>query len=478
VIRDWPEFARRGFMLDVSRDRVPTLASLLELVDLLARLRINEFQLYTEHTFAYGDHRAVWEEASPLTPAEIRELDAACAERFIELVPNQNSFGHMERWLRHGDYRKLAECPDAERPACLYPGPESAAFMRGLYDELLPCFTSRRINIGCDETFELGRGRSASAVERSGRGRVYWDFVAELATELQRRTYTVQFWGDIIREDPDLLAELPREQLTALVWGYEAPSSDGPAPGGFEQSLPAFAAAGVAFYACPGTSSWNSLIGRWPNARENLLDAVVAGRRHGASGILITDWGDFGHLQPAPISWPGLVYGAALAWGVDSNRELEMPHALAQAVLGNDRSLAETLLRLGSLYQEIGLGAVNSTALFQGLLRPLERELTTRGSLRANGLQVAREVLDETIRALSSDDLAAREMRQAARLARHGAWRLARRHGLEAPDDRNCRADLLEAIAEQEAVWLLRSRPGGLEDSLARLRRRLDDYAR
>jgi hypothetical protein len=34
-------------MLDVSRDRVPTMATLFHLVDLLAEWKINQLQLYT-----------------------------------------------------------------------------------------------------------------------------------------------------------------------------------------------------------------------------------------------------------------------------------------------------------------------------------------------------------------------------------------------------------------------------------------------
>ena len=60
VLEDAPVFARRGFMLDISRDRVPAMDWLKWLVERLARLRYNELQLYTEHTFAYTAHRTVW----------------------------------------------------------------------------------------------------------------------------------------------------------------------------------------------------------------------------------------------------------------------------------------------------------------------------------------------------------------------------------------------------------------------------------
>src|SRR5690606_2842152 len=85
--------------------------TLAQLVDLLALLRVNHFELYTEHTFAYAGHEEVWRDASPLTPDDVRWLDDLCAARGIELAANQNGFGHMERWLRHARYRELAEAP-------------------------------------------------------------------------------------------------------------------------------------------------------------------------------------------------------------------------------------------------------------------------------------------------------------------------------------------------------------------------------
>jgi hypothetical protein len=66
IIRDAPEIPRRGVMLDISRDKVPTLETLFHLVDLLSSLKYNELQLYIEHTFAYRGHEEVWKNASPI----------------------------------------------------------------------------------------------------------------------------------------------------------------------------------------------------------------------------------------------------------------------------------------------------------------------------------------------------------------------------------------------------------------------------
>jgi hexosaminidase len=97
VVRDYPDLPVRGVMLDISRDKVPTTAALHALIDRLASLKVNQLQLYSEHTFAYRDHPEVHAAASPLDAEEIVALDAYCSERHVELVPNQNCLGHMNR---------------------------------------------------------------------------------------------------------------------------------------------------------------------------------------------------------------------------------------------------------------------------------------------------------------------------------------------------------------------------------------------
>ena len=96
-IRDHPDLRVRGFMLDVSRGKVPALPELLALVDAMASLRLNQLQLYVEHTFAWPGHEVVWRDASPLTPADLAAVGARCADLGIEFVPNLNTFGHLER---------------------------------------------------------------------------------------------------------------------------------------------------------------------------------------------------------------------------------------------------------------------------------------------------------------------------------------------------------------------------------------------
>lgn len=370
AIDDAPAFEVRGFMLDVSRTKVPQLAQLRELATELARLKYNQLQLYVEHTFAYRGHNVVWRGASPLTPEDIggeHGLDAHCTSLGIELVPNQQSFGHFHRWLKHEPYRALAEVPagvehafsiDVE-PYALCPGdPRALALLEDLYDQLLPHFSSRHFNVGLDETFDLGLGRSKDECERRGKHRVYVDFLKAVHARVQARGRRMMFWGDIVVEAPELVPELPKDAL-ALEWGYERGHP-------FDEHARLFAASGLEFYVCPGTSSWQSVGGRIENMLANVREAALAGRRHGARGYLLTDWGDRGHLQPWPVSWPGIAAAAGCAWNVASaERDLDIARIVDDHVFRDPAArFGRVLVELGRAGEVSGARSTNGTALF------------------------------------------------------------------------------------------------------------------
>ncbi len=486
-IEDRPDFPVRGAMLDVSRNRVPRMAYLERLVDRLAEWKINHLQLYVEHTYAYADHEDVWRDASPFTAEEIRRLDASCRERFIELAPNQNSFGHFHRWLVHDRYRPLAEVPEGfQHPFSIDPEPFSLCatdprvpeLLAGLYDELLPQFGSRRFNVGLDETFDLGRGRSAEACEERGKPAVYLDFLRRVHRMVTDRGRQMLFWGDIILRYPELVDQVP-EDAVALCWGYEA---DHP----FEDQCARLAASGREFWVCPGTSSWHSFGGRLQNAVGNLALAAIAGSEASAQGLLITDWGDHGHLQPPAIAELPLSIGAGFAWsakaareaasGPERNEEAWLDHAV-DLVYDGDETLARTVVDLGAIDLDCGGPVLNGTALFY-LLRFIDDDLTHRrfGRLSIAALQqtyarlgAMRYGLNQAENAPSQTALhwTCRMMMWCCQL---GIARLAAGRGLRAdqlaPKIRTTLgADLRRIASDLPDVWLATSREGGLRES-------------
>jgi hypothetical protein len=471
-IEDWPDFPARGVMLDISRDKVPTMATLFALVDMLVEWKINQLQLYTEHTFAYSHHRTVWEHSSPMTAHEIRQLDDYCRQRFIDLVPNQNSFGHMERWLKHPAYAHLAEALDGAKtpwgfrwkgPFSLCPtDPAALEFLAGLYAELLPNFSSGFFNVGCDETFDIGQGRSKDECDRLGVHRVYLNFISRVNQLVKSHGRQMMFWGDVILHQPELIAELPADVI-ALQWGYEANHP-------FDAEGARFRQAGVPFYVCPGTSSWNSIGGRTQNALENLRTAAESGLRHGAVGYLNTDWGDNGHLQYQPVSYLGFAAGAAFSWCLASNDNPDWGAVLNHHAFKQPAAkLGQALIDLGNVYRVCRKSNANGSALFRLLVLP-PNDAHPEAGMTESGFKAAEDAIDAAVANLPMPTegelrLVTDELRNAARML-HLCISIGRRK-LDLPPGRPVAVE--EIVSEHTRLWLARNRPGGLEQSLARL---------
>jgi hypothetical protein len=482
-VRDHPDLPVRGVMLDVSRDKVPTMETLRSLIDRLSAWKVNQLQLYSEHTFAYRNHREVHAAASPFTADEIRELDAYCRSRYVELVPNQNCLGHMNRWLQHDRYRPLALAPDGfvdewgmvRKAMTIDPAnPGSLALIRELLAELLPLFTSRRVHVGLDEAWELPKSRMDEFLR--------WVATLRALPELEGREMLM--WGDMIAGDRDLLRQLPAG-VTVCEWGYDDWHP-------FAERTALLAECGVPFWVAPGTSSWLTIVGRVTNAIGNCRVAAEAALVHGGHGFLNTDWGDQGHLQQLPVSDPGFAYGAAVSWCLDTNGDLDLAAALsAHCYDDSTGELAAAVLELGDAHRVVTPQFPNMSAIVLHLYFPqltlgrgLTRGITTSeldtlaevvGNARSRPGRArsrrpdAAALVDEVEWGADVVDLLTDDAR--ARLDGDGTI------GSVAAGTRGQFANRVTALAEQHrALWLRRNRPGGLDDSASWLENLRQSY--
>jgi len=483
TIRDWPDLPVRGVMLDISRDKVPTMETLKAQVARLASWKVNHVQLYTEHTFAYRHHGEVWAKASPLTADDVRELDRFCRDHHVELAPNQNCLGHMGRWLAHDRYRPLAIAPDGweERgrwraPTTVDPTkPASLELVQELLGELLPCFTSRRVHVGLDEPWEMPAERIDDYLA--------WVRTLRGLPELAGREMLI--WGDILDGRRDRIDRLP-DGVTVCEWGY-----DDWYP--FEQRAATFEAAGQPFWVCPGTSSWLTILGRVTNMRGNCAAAAAAALAHlGSEGFLNTDWGDLGHLQYLPVSEPGFAYGAAVSWCLEANRDLDLAEALSAHAYGDPTGeLGRALVTLGDVHLGITPQFPNLSTLVLHLYYPqlqvgrsFTEGVTTEELLAVEDrLAAAVDTLDRARPRRSDGALVLDELRAAAALVallcRDARERLAADGWLSSvPEERRreLAADLRPLVHTHRELWLARNRPGGLDDSTAWLEHLLHCY--
>jgi hypothetical protein len=350
IINDEPELAVRGYLLDISRNKIPTLATLMGIVDLLADLKYNHFELYVEgFSFKYPGFDALYgPHDTPLTLNEFMRLQRYCAARMIDLVPNHNGLGHMSAWLALPAYKDLAVMEEGmymwgahRAPSTVNPlDPRSLNLVKAYTAPVLKASKSHFFHLNLDEPYELGHGKTEAKAKEVGVGRIYLDYLNELVGHVRAHKKTALVWGDILNQYPELLPELPKE-LIFVDWGYDA---DYP----FESSLKRLAQHKVRFMAAPGTSTWNSLTGRTTDMIENIANACAAVKHHGGEGVLLTDWGDAGHPQPFAVSWLPLALCAQQSW---STREGALHNATAYL---NTILLQDSSTMIGALLADVG----------------------------------------------------------------------------------------------------------------------------
>lgn len=315
-IIDEPDFECRGFYHDVTRGKIPKVETIKKLIDDMAYYKLNCLQLYVEHTFDFVEYQGIKERTGYLTADEIREIDEYCNLNFIEFIPSLSTFGHLYELLQKDEYKHLQEIENFENKEFYWEdrmmhhtidptNNESFELITSLIDQYISNFSSDKFNICCDETFDLKSGKHKNC----DTGALYFDFVTKIVKYLQDKGKTVMMWADIVLNYPEQIDSVP-EGVQLLNWYYwDKPD---------ENSFRVIQKSGKTQIVCPGTGSWNRLCEDYETEIKNISQMAELGYKHGAYGLINTNWGDWGNPCSIELAMFGLVLGAEKAWSVST----------------------------------------------------------------------------------------------------------------------------------------------------------------
>jgi hexosaminidase len=325
---------------------VPTVDYIKRQLRTFAAFKLNMHSFYMEHTFSSAEHPLIGPEGGSLTAAEIHELVAYARSYHIELVPEQQSFGHLHKALKFEKYNSLAETPYGD---VLSPQQEgSYKLIADWYRELNELFPGRFFHIGEDETFELGEGQSREVARAKGVGAVYFEHLNRVRDLLRPYNRKLIFWGDIALNHPDLIASIPKEMIVAN-WDY-APRDD------YNSRIKPFKDAALEQLVCPGVWNWNQIFPNVDSSSKNIINFVRDGQAAGALGMLNTTWDDDGESL-FEMAWYGIVLGAAASWQPQVVDPKTFDADFDWAFFRNDGDQFVTAIHaLGSVNSTLGIG--------------------------------------------------------------------------------------------------------------------------
>lgn len=284
-------FTVKGFHLDL-RVQVMTMDALKAFARKLHGLGINTLIMEWEGTYPFEKHPLIPNRYA-FTREEVVSFIKYCKSLDIDVIPLQQSFGHVEYILRNDRYKELREDQKDYSQVCPLQTRQDSALLTDLYTDLASTHTSKYIHIGGDETYLLGHDeRCRLMAAKEGKSKLYIDYIRMLCNIVIRLGKKPVLWADIALKYPDAIKLLPKGTVF-IDWNYGWDMNHF----GDHQKL---LQSGYEIWGAPAirSSPDNYFLTEWEKHFKNIRDFVPAAAKMRYKGIVMTSWSTSGQYSP------------------------------------------------------------------------------------------------------------------------------------------------------------------------------------
>lgn len=276
-----------GFHLDL-RIQVMKLSALKDFVDELSEKGVNTLIMEWEATFPFESHPLIANQFA-YTKKEIVEFISYCAKKNIEVIPLQQSLGHLEYVLMYPRYAEMRENTKDVSQICPMEHELNKELLTQLITELAELHPSKYFHIGGDEAYLFGYCKKCNArVKQKGKAGLLADHLKMVTDIVVSLGKTPILWSDIANKYPDQLGVLPKETIF-LVWNY-----------GWNLDLfgdpKLLTDKGFEVWGAPALRSDpdNYYLTDWEKHFKNIRDFIPSCRSNNYNGIIMTSWSTSG----------------------------------------------------------------------------------------------------------------------------------------------------------------------------------------
>jgi len=401
TIHDWPALQMRGFSEDYGRNQLPTVEDHKRGIRFLSQFKMNTHLWFIEPDhFVYKFDPTIGQDYDRFTFDEIRELVAFAKNYHIEVIPTVELLGHMEKLLEHPKYRSLAEV-EGSGDLCAS-SDEAFELVRKIVGEVAPAFESKYFHCGLDESFQIGKGKSADAVKQKGLERVMADYYIRMNDLVKSHGKTMMMYADIVLAHPRIIDLLPKD-IVMMFWEYT--------PRDRYEGLDRLAKAGFPLTSLSTLWDWISLYPTYSPAIRNMDRLALQSQELGAMGHFVSSWGDpyigaggtnfvAAGTNLSELNTYGLAYCGAVSWNPKPIPVVEFSKAFVLQFYGADSpELAGVLARLAECQ---GDRTSHVRRFFHTEIVPTARKLAEADDREAPFWQGVKQAAEEAILVLPS----------------------------------------------------------------------------
>lgn len=306
-----------GYMCDCSRNAVPAISTLRQLVRMLALMGYHYLGLYTEDTFKVPQEPYFGYMRGAYTSQEIRELVSYADIFGMEIRPYIQTLAHFNALMRYEMYNSHMDVNDI-----LLPGDERTyEFLDHLIHIVSDTYKTRNINIGMDEAHMVGLGKYLDIHGYENRFQIMEQHLKRVLEICRKYGLHVQMWSDMFfrlayhgdyyienKEDMEKL-NIP-DDVELCYWDYYATDRSH-----YIKMLESHRKLTQKIAFAAGAWKWTGFTPNNAYSIESAGPAIEACVSEKISDVVITGWGDDGAEASIFSTMPALAFDADKAYG-------------------------------------------------------------------------------------------------------------------------------------------------------------------
>ncbi len=303
LIVDYPAYQMRGISDDIARGQVSTLDDFKRIIRLLARYKMNMYQIYFEDAIELKSFPDIGLNRSRLNQNEIKELIDFANQYYVEIIPIFQTLGHWENLLIQPDYFHLADFPGAA--SLDVTNEKTYEFLDKCIAELSQLFPSKYFHAGLDESWDVGFGNSKEITNQIGIAAVHANHYKRVNEIIKKYGKQMMMYGDIIHNHPEIFEMLPKD-IIVVDWRYGVND--------YESVVKKYKEYNQPFICSPSVTNYNRIFPHIINSLLNIQLFTKVSYEYGSIGFINSNWGDNGGENFREFNWFGYAFGAECAW--------------------------------------------------------------------------------------------------------------------------------------------------------------------